>query len=82
MKISLTPLELKVIEEYLANEKKGILIEYDTSTETGQAFMSVVNKADNLMGELKAFDETDESLIEWFYQKYQKSLQQKKEGNI
>jgi len=70
MKIELTPIEIEVLKEEIENEENGILTDRDSSSEKGRAFASVIEKADNLMNELNAYDEIGDSLIKWFFKKY------------
>lgn len=71
MAIELTTLELIVLKEQLENEKQGIMIDLDPSTEKGRAFSNVLNKALKLMSKLNAYDELEDSLLRWFLNKYE-----------
>ena len=71
MKIELTPLELEVLKESLENEKHGILMDFNPSSEKGRAYFSAVKKAEALIDELDAYDEMGKSLVEWFLKKYE-----------
>lgn len=65
-KIVLTDDEIKVIEDQLAEK-----ITINTATEEQKVLlMGVIDRADALMEELDAYDELDEDLIQWYYDKY------------
>lgn len=65
-KIELTKEEIEVIELQLAKK-----IDIDTATERQKVvLMGVIDKADLLMEELDAYDELDDDLIQWYYDKY------------
>lgn len=65
-KIELSPLELAMLKRHL----DGLFFPPEQTDEENKAFASVIEKADNLMAELDAYDELDYSLMEWFYDKY------------
>lgn len=65
--INLTELEYKVLEQ----DVKGEFSDFDATEDELRAMVSVIHKADALMEELDAYDELDESLILWFWNKYQ-----------
>lgn len=65
-KIELSELELRML-------KASVNGEFFTATATDEeaaAMNSVIDKADKLMDELDAYDELDNSLMEWFLAKY------------
>lgn len=65
-KIELTPAEIDIIE---VCERMGV--GYDPVTkEQKEAMMSVIDKAEALMHELKAYEESGDDLVKWFYNKY------------
>ena len=65
-KIELSQEEIDVIELQLAEK-----IDIDTATEEQKVLlMGVIDRADALMAELNAYDELDDNLIKWFYDKY------------
>lgn len=65
-KIELTDDEIKIIEKQLRGELTSF-----TATEEEQIIMcTVVEKAESLMHELKAYEESGDDLILWFYNKY------------
>lgn len=66
-KITLTDLEYKVLEQ----DVKGEFSDFEATEDELRAMVSVIHKADALMDELDAYDELDESLILWFWDKYQ-----------
>jgi len=66
-KIELTPLELAMLKRDLAGE----FFPPEQTDEENKALASVIEKADNLMEELDAYDELGNSLMQWFYNKYQ-----------
>ena len=43
----------------------------EQTDEENKALANVIEKADNLMEELDAYDELGDSLMQWFYDKYQ-----------
>lgn len=62
----LTDDEIKVIELQLAEK-----IEIATATEEQKVLlMGVIDRAEDLMRELDAYDELDDDLIAWYYNKY------------
>lgn len=64
--IELTPKEIEVIELQL--EEK---IDISTATEEQKVvLMGVIDKAEALMSELDAYDELEDDLIRWYYDKY------------
>lgn len=64
--INLTELELKVLEQDVKNE----FSDFDATEDELRAMVRVIHKAEALMEELDAYDELDESLLLWFYNKY------------
>lgn len=65
-KIELTKEEIEVIELQLAKK-----IDIDRATERQKVvLMGVIDKADALMEELDAYDELDDDLVKWYYDKY------------
>lgn len=74
-KIELTEHEIKVIRQYFDGE-----IEVHSATaEQQKHMMSVISKAEALMHELKAYEESGNDMIRWFWGKYQ---QQGADGNL
>ena len=65
--IELTPLELSMLERDL----RGEFFPPEQTDEENQALARVIEKADALMEELDAYDELGNSLMQWFYDKYQ-----------
>ena len=65
-KIILTELEEKML---LLNVNREFF-PGDCTEEEAKAMNSVIEKADNLMKELNAYDELGDSLMEWFLAKY------------
>lgn len=65
-KIELTPLELEMLERFLHGE----FFPPEQTDEENKAFANVIEKADALMEKLDAYDELDDSLMAWFYDKY------------
>lgn len=65
-KIELTGLELAMLERDL----RGEFFPPEQTKEEAMALNRVIEKADNLMRELNAYDDLDTSLMEWFYAKY------------
>lgn len=65
-RIELTPKEVEVIELQLAG-KVGI---FTATDEQKVLLMGVIDRAEALMSELDAYDELDDSLIRWYYDKY------------
>lgn len=66
-RIELTPLELAMLKRDLAGE----FFPPEQTDEENKALANVIEKADNLMDELDADDELGDSLMQWFYDKYQ-----------
>lgn len=71
-KIELTELELKMLKLNVAREFYPLV----ATEEEAKAMNSVITKAEDLMEELDAYDELDESLMEWFLDKYKKQVQE------
>lgn len=73
-RIELSDLELEMTKRHL----NGDFFPPEQTDEENRAFARVIDKADKLMGELDAYDELDRyenmSLIQWFYDKYSKSM--------
>lgn len=65
-KIELTDLQRSLIQKQL----KGEYSPFFASKEEQKAYNEVIDKAEDLMHELNAYDELGDSLIEWFYNKY------------
>lgn len=65
-RIELTELEAKVLEQSATGE----FSEFSATAEEISAMVSVINKAEALMDELDAYDELDDSLINWYFSKY------------
>ena len=65
-KIELTDKELDVIKQQLNGEFDRVL----APDEDKDALMSVIDKAEDLMRELKAYEELGGDLMKWFYNKY------------
>jgi hypothetical protein len=65
-RIELTDDEIKIIEKQL----RGDLTAFNATEEEQILMCSVVDKAEALMHELKAYEESGEDVIKWFYNKY------------
>lgn len=65
-RIELTPLELAMLKRNLDGE----FFPPEQTDEENKALANVIEKADNLMEELDAYDELGDSLMQWFYDKY------------
>ena len=65
-KIILTEQQKSVIEKQLNGEFNP----FNASEEENRALQQVVDAAEALMKELDAYDELDESLVAWYYNKY------------
>ena len=65
-KIELTELEIKVIEQQLNDEFDP----FDATEEEQGAMNSVMEKAQALMDELEAYEESGDDVVKWFYDKY------------
>ncbi len=65
-KIELTNDEIKIIEKQLS----GKLTAFNATEEEQIVMCSVVDKAEALMHELKAYEESGDDLIKWFYNIY------------
>lgn len=66
-KIELTPLEL----EMLKRDLRGEFFPPEQTQEENRAYARVIDMADALMEKLDAYDELGNSLMQWFYDKYQ-----------
>lgn len=66
-KIELSPLELEMLERDL----RGEFFPPEQTKEENMAYARVIDKADALMEELDDYDNLGNSLMEWFYAKYQ-----------
>lgn len=66
-KINLTELELKVLHQ----DVKGEFSDFEATEDELRAMVRVLNKASELMKELDAYDELDESLTLWYWNMYQ-----------
>ena len=64
--IILSEEEIAVIEKQL---KGGVGFEFENDREK-EVMMELVDKADELIHELDAYDELDGDLIAWYYNKY------------
>ena len=70
-RIELTGLELQMLKLNVAREFYPLV----ATIEEMKAMNSVIKKAEDLMEELDAYDELDESLMEWFLERYNKQTQ-------
>ena len=66
-KIVLTEKEKEVIDLFLAEK---VDIETVATDEQKELLMGVTDRAEALMEELNAYDELDDNLIKWYYNKY------------
>ena len=66
-KIVLTEKEIEIIDLFLAEK---IDIETVATDEQKELLMGVTDRAEALMDELNAYDELDDNLIKWYYDKY------------
>ncbi|WP_424037715.1 hypothetical protein [Porphyromonas endodontalis] len=66
-RIELTPLEFEMLKRDLAGE----FFPPEQTEEENRAFARVIEKADKLMQALDAYDELGDSLMQWFWDKYQ-----------
>ena len=66
-KITLTEKEIEIIDLFLAEK---IDIESVATDEQKEWLMGVTDRAEALMEELNAYDELDDNLIKWYYEKY------------
>ena len=66
-KIVLTEKEIEVIDLFLAEK---VDIETVATDEQKELLMGVTDRAEALMDELNAYDELDDNLIKWYYDKY------------
>ena len=65
-KIELTEREIEIIEKQISR-KIGMWSDAETKT----ILIGVIRKAESLMHELEAYEESGDNLIKWFYDKYQ-----------
>lgn len=65
-KIILNDEEKAVIEKQI----KGEFSFLSSSDEERKTLDNIIHKAESLLSELNAYDEIDDSLIEWYYNKY------------
>lgn len=70
-RIELTGLELQMLKLNVAREFYPLV----ATIEEMKAMNSLIKKAEDLMEELDAYDELDESLMEWFLERYNKQTQ-------
>ena len=66
-KIVLTEKEIEIIDLFLAEK---IDIETVATDEQKELLMGVTDRAEALMDKLDAYDELDDNLIKWYYDKY------------
>ena len=65
-RIELSNDEIKIIEKQLSGE----FDQFDSTEEEQKLMMSVIDKANALMDELDAYEESGDDVIKWFYDKY------------
>lgn len=65
--IILTQDEIQVINEYF----EGKVGSFTATPQQQQLMISVINKAEALLKKLDAYDELEDDLIQWFWDKYQ-----------
>lgn len=65
-KIELSADEIKVIKQQL----NGEIEVWNATDEQQKHLMSVIRKAEALMHELKAYEESGDDMILWFWEKY------------
>lgn len=65
-RIELSEQEIKVIEQQLKDQYDP----FNASEEEMAAMNSVMEKANALMDELEAYDESGDDVVKWFYDKY------------
>ena len=65
-KIELSNDEIKIIEKQLSGE----FDQFDSTEEEQKLMMSVIDKANALMEELDAYEESGDDVVKWFYDKY------------
>lgn len=65
-RIELSNDEIKIIEKQLSGE----FDQFESSEEEQKLMMSVIDKANALMEELDAYEESGDDVIKWFYDKY------------
>lgn len=63
VKINLTEAEKEVIQKYF----KGEITTFGTSDEDMQTMKGVINKAEDLMHELEAYEDAQEDMIKWYW---------------
>lgn len=71
-KINLTEDEIQVIKEQLNGEFGA----FTATPKQMELIMSVTAKAEALINELDAYDELEDDLIEWFWNKYKEQDEQ------
>lgn len=74
--IELTEREIEIIEKQISR-KIGMW----SDAETKSILIGVIHKAETLMHELEAYEESGDDLIKWFYNKY-KAQQTGNNGGI
>lgn len=65
-RIELSEQEINVIEQQLKDQYDP----FNASEEEMAAMNSVMEKANALMDELEAYDESGDDVVKWFYDKY------------
>lgn len=73
MKIELTEVELKVLKQQIEGEFSIL----DATDEERAAMGQVIKKADELMDELDAYNELQDSLMKWYLNKYEEQRKQR-----
>ena len=66
-KIELTEAEKEVIQKYF----NGEITAFGTSEEDMQTMSGVINKAEDLMHELEAYDDAQEDMVKWYWELYE-----------
>lgn len=76
-KLELSKLELAMLKRHL----RGEFFPPEQTDEENMAFSRVIDKADDLMEELDAYDELGTSLMKWYYKKYNQEQQKNAKEN-
>ena len=65
-RIELSNDEIKIIEKQLSGE----FDQFDSTEDEQRLMMGVIDKANALMEELDAYEESGDDVIKWFYDKF------------
>ena len=70
-RIKLSDDEIKIIEK----DQRGEFDPFDCTEEEKALMSSVIDKANALMEELEAYEESGDDVVKWFYEKYKAQIE-------